>query len=77
MKKLKGDNKTLARLFMTTVREKNELDKDRLESALRLYLSELDYDLYKGIANPEDGTGDRFPEEAEFFLRCWEIAGEG
>jgi len=55
----------------------DELDPDRLESALRLYMAELDYDLHKSIADPEDGGPDRYPDEVEYFLRCWEIAGNG
>lgn len=52
-----------------------ELDPERLESALRMYLAELDYDLHKSISDPEDGGPDRYPEEVDFFLRCWEVAG--
>jgi hypothetical protein len=54
-----------------------ELNPSRLESALRMYIAELDYDIHKGIMSPEDGGSDRYPDEVQFFLRCWETAGEG
>ena len=53
-----------------------ELDPERVESALRMYVAELDYDKHKYIMAPEDGGPDRYPEEADYFLRCWETAGE-
>jgi hypothetical protein len=52
----------------------NELDPSRLESALRMYVSELDYDIHKGIQNGEEDGLDHYPEEVDFFLRCWETA---
>lgn len=55
----------------------DELDRSRLESALRMYVAELDYDRHKNIACGEDDGLDHYPEEVEFFLRCWETAGEG
>ncbi|MET9816923.1 hypothetical protein [Streptomyces sp. NPDC006355] len=55
----------------------DELDPSRLESALRMYVAELDYDTHKYIESPENGGPDRYPEEVDFFLRCWETAGEG
>jgi hypothetical protein len=54
----------------------DELDPSRLESALRMYVAELDYDTHKYIESPEDGGPDRYPQEVEFFLRCWDTAGE-
>jgi hypothetical protein len=53
------------------------LDPERVESALRMYVAELDYDIHKYIESPEDGGPDRYPEEADYFLRCWHTAGEG
>jgi hypothetical protein len=57
--------------------KKQEPDPSRLESALRMYVAELDYDIHKMIESPEGGGPDRYPEEVEFFLRCWDAAGEG
>lgn len=57
--------------------KKNELDPSRLESALRMYIAELDYDIHKGIENGEEDGLDHYHEEVDFFLRCWETAGEG
>jgi hypothetical protein len=54
-----------------------ELDPSRLESALRMYVSELDYDIHKGIENGEEDGLDHYHEEVDYFLRCWETAGEG
>jgi len=54
----------------------NELDLSRLESALRMYVAELDYDIHKGIQCGEEDGRDHYPEEVSFFLRCWETAGE-
>jgi hypothetical protein len=54
-----------------------ELDPSRLESALRMYVSELDYDIHKSIERGEEDGLDHYPEEVEFFLRCWDTAGEG
>ncbi|MEU0158973.1 hypothetical protein ABZ154_09055 [Streptomyces sp. NPDC006261] len=54
-----------------------ELDPSRLESALRMYVAELDYDIHKGIENGEEDGLDHYPEEVDYFLRCWETAGEG
>lgn len=54
-----------------------ELDPSRLESALRMYVAELDYDIHKGIECDEEDGFDHYSEEVEFFLRCWETAGEG
>jgi len=71
------DTKTLLEETEYKLSRAQDIDPDRLESALRLYLAELDYDLHKSIADPEDGGPDRYPEEVEFFLRCWDIAGEG
>ncbi|MEU0952846.1 hypothetical protein ABZ353_10960 [Streptomyces niveus] len=71
IEKLKADNKTLAKLFID-----KELDPSRLESALRMYVAELDYDIHKGIECGEEDEQDHYPEEVEFFLRCWETAGE-
>lgn len=56
--------------------ENQELDPERVESALRMYVAELDYDIHKGIQCGEEDGLDRYPEEAEYFLRCWETAGE-
>lgn len=53
----------------------DELNPSRLESALRMYIAELDYDIHKSIESPEDGGEDRYPKEVNFFLRCWETAG--
>lgn len=74
---LKSNNKELAKLYMKTTRENNELDPSRLESALRMYVSELDYDIHKMLESPEDGGPDQYPNEVDYFLRCWETAGEG
>lgn len=55
----------------------DELDPSRLESALRMYIAELDYDKHRYIQCDEEDGRDRYPEEVQFFLRCWETAGEG
>ncbi|BET51832.1 hypothetical protein RGQ21_68140 [Kitasatospora aureofaciens] len=75
--RLKAVNKELAKLYMKTTREKNEIDPSRLESALRMYVAELDYDIHKMLESPEDGGPDRYPDEVDYFIRCWETAGEG
>lgn len=54
-----------------------ELDPSRLESALRMYVSELDYDMHKNLECGEEDGLDHYHEEVDFFLRCWETAGEG
>ncbi|MFD5308261.1 hypothetical protein [Streptomyces ardesiacus] len=77
VERLKANNKELAKLYMRTTREKDELDPSRLESALRMYIAELDYDKHKYIQSPEDGGPDQYPDEVDYFLRCWETAGEG
>ncbi|MFJ6010161.1 hypothetical protein ACIQHZ_31235 [Streptomyces halstedii] len=71
IEKLKADNKILAKMWMS-----KELDPSRLESALRMYVAELGYDIHKGIQNGEEDGLDHYPEEVDFFLRCWETAGE-
>src|SRR5690606_23774549 len=53
-----------------------ELDPSRLESALRMYIAELDLGLHQEIQCDPDGC-DGYPREVDFFLRCWETAGEG
>ncbi|MFJ3084418.1 hypothetical protein ACIPJG_32330 [Streptomyces halstedii] len=70
IEKLKADNKILAKMWMS-----KELDPSRLESALRMYVAELDYGLHQEIQMTPDGT-DGYPDEVDFFLRCWETAGE-
>lgn len=50
----------------------NELDRDRLDRALRAYVAELDYDIHKGIECGEEDGVDRYDEEVDFFLQCWE-----
>lgn len=70
--RLKENNKVLSRAFI-----RMELDPSRLESALRMYIAELDYDIHKSIESPEDGDPCRYPEEVNFFLRCWDVAGGG
>lgn len=72
VKHLKENNKVLSRAFI-----RMKLDPSRLESALRMYVSELDYDIHKSIQAPEDGRPDQYPDEVSFFLRCWDAAGEG
>ncbi|MEU0912183.1 hypothetical protein [Streptomyces althioticus] len=54
-----------------------ELDPSRLESALRMYIAELDYDIHKNLENGEEDGLDHYSEEVDYFLRCWETAGEG
>jgi hypothetical protein len=54
----------------------DELDPSRLESALRMYIAELDYDIHKMLESPEDGGPDQYPDEVDYFIRCWETAGE-
>lgn len=54
----------------------NNLDPDRLESALRMYVSELDYDIHKNLECGEEDGLDHYKEEVDYFLRCWETAGE-
>lgn len=61
-------------LAKANLRLQNELDPERLESALRMYVAELDYDRHKGIENSEEDGLDHYPEEVDFFLRCWETA---
>jgi hypothetical protein len=56
--------------------DSQELDPSRLESTLRMYVSELDYDIHKNLEYSEWDGLDHYPEEVEFFLRCWETAGE-
>ncbi|MFE8916828.1 hypothetical protein [Streptomyces globisporus] len=51
-----------------------ELDPSRLESALRMYVAELDYDIHKNIENNEEDGLDHYPDEVDLFLRCWETA---
>lgn len=55
----------------------DKLDPSRLESALRMYIAELDYDMHKYIQCDEVTGEDQYPKEVDFFLRCWETAGEG
>ena len=55
----------------------DELDPSRLESALRMYIAELDYDVHKNLECGEEDGLDHYPEEVDHFLRCWETAGEG
>jgi hypothetical protein len=64
-------------LFAKIHLSNQELDPSRLESALRMYIAELDYDIHKMLESPEDGGPDRYPDEVDYFLRCWETAGEG
>lgn len=72
------DNLTeLKRVWGERVKKADELDPSRLESALRMYVANLDYDIHKGIQDPEDGGPDRYPDEAGYFIHCWETAGEG
>lgn len=52
-----------------------DLDPERLEKTLRAYVSELDYDIHKGIESGEQDGLDHYPEEVAFFLRCWDDAG--
>jgi hypothetical protein len=52
-----------------------ELDPSRLESALRMYIAELDYDMHKNLENGEEDGLDHYPEEVNFFLWCWDVAG--
>jgi regulator of sirC expression with transglutaminase-like and TPR domain len=56
---------------------RRELDPSRLESALRMYVAELDYDIHKNLENGEEDGLDHYGEEVDFFLRCWYTAGEG
>lgn len=66
--------------FESTVRKqvvKEGLDPSRLESALRMYVAELDYDIHKNIQCGEEDGLDRYHEEVDYFLRCWHTAGEG
>ena len=76
VKHLKANNKELVKLYMKTTREKNELDPSRLESALRMYVSGLDYGLHQEIDCDPDGLNG-YLDEVDYFLRCWETAGEG
>lgn len=55
----------------------DELDPSRLESALRMYIAELDYDIHRQIMYPLCDGPDGYPREVDFFLRCWETSGEG
>ncbi|MFI0211997.1 hypothetical protein ACH4OV_25415 [Streptomyces diastaticus] len=56
---------------LTEVRT-DDLDPARVERALRLYVAELAPEKHAEIEDhPADGI-DRYCEEAEFFLRCWE-----
>lgn len=61
-------------LAKANLRLQNELCPERLDSALRMYVAELDYDIHKGIQNSEEDGLDHYPEEVDFFLRCWETA---
>lgn len=50
----------------------DDLDPARVERALRLYVAELAPEKHAEIEDhPADGI-DRYCDEAEFFLRCWE-----
>jgi hypothetical protein len=42
-----------------------------------MYIAELDYNIHKGIECHEEDGLDRYPEEVEYFLRCWDVAGQG
>ncbi|WP_008412948.1 hypothetical protein [Streptomyces sp. SM8] len=56
---------------LTEVRT-DDLDPARVERALRLYVAELAPEKHAEIEDhPADGI-DRYCDEAEFFLRCWE-----
>ncbi|MFD3952222.1 hypothetical protein ACFWRC_19625 [Streptomyces albidoflavus] len=56
---------------LTEVRT-DDLDPARVERALRLYVAELAPEKHSEIEDhPADGI-DRYCEEVEFFLRCWE-----
>lgn len=51
------------------------LFSEAVEEALKNIISELDYDLHKGIETPEDGTEDGYPALAEQFIRVhWQWA---
>jgi hypothetical protein len=54
----------------------DELDPSRLESALRMYIAELDYDVHKELDGFNEEGVDMYPQEVDFFLRCWETAEE-
>lgn len=73
-KKSKERELTAIRLML---KYKKELDPSRLESALRMYIAELDYDIHKMLECGEEDGLDHYPEEVDYFLRCWETAGEG
>ncbi|MFD7646390.1 hypothetical protein ACFV5M_01810 [Streptomyces albidoflavus] len=56
---------------LTEVRT-DDLDPARVERALRLYVAELAPEKHSEIEDhPADGI-DRYCDEVEFFLRCWE-----
>ncbi|MFD5069185.1 hypothetical protein ACFWNC_14825 [Streptomyces sp. NPDC058369] len=79
IKKLEEENDVLLSRFLTAKNELDlqELDPSRLESALRMYVSELDYDIHKNLENGEEDGLDHYKEEVDYFLRCWDTAGEG
>ncbi|AWN05234.1 hypothetical protein SEA_IBANTIK_9 [Streptomyces phage Ibantik] len=64
-------------LFANIHLSNQQLDPSRLESALRMYIADLDYDIHKMLESPEDGGPDQYPNEVDYFIRCWETAGEG
>jgi hypothetical protein len=75
--RLKNLNAAIAKAFpKSPTGVKTELDPSRLESTLRMYVAELDYDIHKSIECGEQDRLDHYPEEADFFLRCWDAAGE-
>jgi hypothetical protein len=42
-----------------------------------MYIAELDYDIHKMLECDEVNGLDTYPDEVNFFLRCWDVAGEG
>lgn len=47
----------------------NELDPFKVDQALRLIISDLDYDLHKNLENDEETGVDVYPAIASVFIR--------
>jgi hypothetical protein len=50
------------------------LDPKILDSALRDYVADLDYDIHKSIESGEEDGEDHYAEEVESFIRAYEHA---
>lgn len=46
----------------------NNLDRDKVKAALEAVIADADYDLYKGIDRPEDGSEPEWDYYVEEFI---------